>query len=287
MYKTCKEARRVAGFPNFGRDRMHRGSQVCAAILIPLVLACAGCASTDPGARGSRYSASRVIGKVDPTGLVPETLARKDAATSIKDKFDQVDVEAINTAIVELEATVRAFRERVEALSVEDISQMQGHLVQASAQVRETVESTELRGALQSVERVTTVLAEKVQAVDVAGFNALLTRLNESVLHLDEAVSRIGTESSAAIGETRELVEQLKDSLAALPVAETRDAIVRLDGAAVQVGGIVDRLPPTAAHVDETLSAVRTSFRVVTVAGVLFGVCAVVWLVGAMRRSGG
>jgi hypothetical protein len=227
-----------------------------------------------------------VIGAVDPTGLVPETQARKEAASSIKDKFDQVDVEAINAAFVQFEATVCAFRERLEALSVVDISQMQGNLVQASARVRETVESTELQGALQSVESVTTVLAEKVQAVDVAGFNALLTRLNESVLHLDEAVSGIGTESTAAIGETRELVKQLKESLAALPVAETRDAIVRLDGAAVQVSGVVDRLPPTAEHVDETLSAVRTSFRVVTVTGVLFGVCAVVWLVGAMRRGG-
>lgn len=250
-----------------------------------LVIVAAGCRMASKAVEAGSDTARGVIGAVDPTGIVPESQARKDAADKIREKVAEIDVQAFNDAVLEIQYTVSALRERIEALSPEELERMQAAISGASAALKEEIEAADFDGAVRAANDAGTKLHAKIEALDVASWNALIDRLNETATNLDALVQRLGDESTLVVRDARDVVHRVGEAVDTLPIVQAKAAVQQIESSAADAKGAVERWPTTVDRVEETLQAVRTGFRVMTVAGVLMGLCAMVWLVGAMRRN--
>ena len=143
-------------------------------------------------------------------------------------------------------------------------------------------------------------IRERTEELDVEGFNRAVAQLNEAVKLLTERIAALTPEMIAAVGEntvaatenvrlqieqakfgeaiasTQQLAQTLNERIEALDIEQANKVLIESNQTVTDIRKSVSQL-------NVTLATAQTTFRIIIAVVLVFGVCALVWLVRGKR----
>ena len=234
-------------------------------------------------------AAKRAVNELDPTGVLAETAARKNTWDAIRARADELDTRAFNSAVGELERSLRLLSERIEALSPEAITSIQDRVRAGSATFEAKLAATDFAGTAAAIARAAETLDARTQALGAGGeaalesINTLVEQSSRAVVELSETVSILRDRLEQVTADTQEMIRQATETVRALPTEQVDRTLQQIDDAVGLVRAAASKWPATTNRLDEAIGSLRTTLRVVTATFLVLGGCAAVWLVRFLR----
>jgi hypothetical protein len=165
--------------------------------------------------------------------------------------------------------------------------------------VKEVVRVVDVTGTADARGKQTEMMEairKRVGELDVEGFNRAVAQLNETVKLLTERIAALTPEMIAAVGENavaatekvrlqieqaklgeaiasmQQLTQTLKERIEALDIEQANKVLIESNQTATAIR-------ESASQLNATLATARTTFRIIIAVVLVFGVCALVWLV--------
>lgn len=206
-------------------------------------LVVAGCAV--PGGRKEPIAettspAAEVFRKIDLTGAAERNIRLGQASEAIKERLDELDVYGFNQTVAEYRELAQQVNAQITAL-VDEIRESltagldDAQLGELSRKLQDAADETsavlaqldldELNRAVSGTHRLVTRIDEKIEQLDVAAANQLLTDASSLQPDIVEALR----ESSALLKDLRQTVDSL-------PIAGLNDSIAGINSATASIG---------------------------------------------------
>ncbi len=286
---SARRGERGAGFGQRFVLRAGRANWKIHALAIVMLGATGGCQTAGKVVERGGTATRTVLGKVDPTGLIPETERRMQTWEQAQSVLREVDVEEWNRLTSNLATAVEKLSERLDALDPGEFKVMSANLVAASAALRKNAEAMDTTEILAALGRAAVQIERHVASLEVERLNRVLAQ-TEAV---SERVKEVIVQAEPAIGKATEktvaAVMDVRSTLAALPVQELRNSADRVNAAAAALAESTAWMPGLGRELNETVRSIRmAAYLAMGVMG-LFGSCAVGWLLRqrAPRAAGG
>ena len=199
---------------------------------------------------------------VDITGSLEARDKQKAMLDAIRERTEELDVEGFNQAVAQLNEAVKLLTERIAALTPEMIAAAGENAVAATANARKQIETLD-------IEQANKVLAETTRTI---------TDIRETVNQLKEQLDTTNTHTQGMIDTTKQRIDEL-------PIDELRTSIIQFEKTLISIDRTSQQLPTMAEQLNATLGTARTTFRIVIVAVLTFGLCALIWLVRFLPRG--
>jgi hypothetical protein len=245
-------------------------------VILSLNLIACGCETVDRTVEAGGEGARKVIGGIEPTGIVKETQERQEAWGAIRLKVDQVDIGQFNETVADFRNLVQGLTQRLEVLPMEEFASANRSVAASAAALQQQIESLRLNEAVQSVEALGQTLNQKAAELDVTGFNALAGELQS----VAEEFRRLG---QTIAQDTTVLARAAAERLHGLPPEQLRATLARLNAAAVSIDRVAEQLPQTAQKFDSALGSARFGFRATSAMALLASACMGLWLFKSWR----
>lgn len=254
-----------------------------------MLCAAGGCRAAGTVVERGGTATRTVLGKVDPTGLIPETERRTQTWEQAQTVLRELDVEEWNRLTANLATVVEKLSERLDALEAGEVRAISANLLATSAALRKNAEAMDLTEVLGALGRAAEQIERHVASLEVERLNHVLAqteavseRVNEVIEQVEPAIGEVAQKSVA-------VVQEVQSTLAALPVQELRDSADRVNAAAAALAESTVWMPGLGRELNVTVQSIRAAtFLAMGLMGLL-GMCAVGWLLRRRepRAAGG
>jgi len=253
-------------------------------VALATLLVSSGCQTTQRALDAGGERARAIIGGVDPTGLAQETEERRKFWDAARSRLEAMDIDALNTAIVDASITLAQLSERVEAVSPDTISEMLRSIGESLAAVHAQLNELKLQEVVTTTQDLARTADQKLAAIDPEQVNALLRDTDATVVELCDTVSWLSGNVDRTLSETQTLLRSVNESLRGMPFDETRAALVELSPTLGSLRQTTQEFPTLAQAAARALTAATLVLHMAAGVLVLLGLLVVIWMVRALRR---
>lgn len=253
--------------------------------ILATVLCAVGCQPTERALSTGEKEARSIIGSVDPTGAIAETEERKKLWTAARKRFEELDIARFNQTVEALGAAVQRLDERVAAIDVQSIRDASAATDELMKAARAQIEQANLEEISAKAAQLAADVDLRVQSLSPDQLATIVAGIAESVARLHQVIAALDGRLATVATGAESLSETAVRRVNELPIAETRDALLRLRSAVDEIGvaaGDVRRaaalLPAASSELESALRWART--MLITATGVLTiaGVSLLAWL---------
>ncbi|HNQ22036.1 MAG TPA: hypothetical protein PKK06_02975 [Phycisphaerae bacterium] len=257
-----------------------------AVCLVAVALPClpAGCHTADKVVQSGTARTRALIGKIEPTGTVQEVEKRGEFWDAARGRLDQLDVEAVNATLRELEQLTQCARERVEAVSPEEVAQLRANLAASAEALQQQLADAPIRRAATAVLNVAETLDSRLRVLELDRVNILLQQANAALDDLRAAVEQLRTNLTTSFEDTQRVLQQAQKTVQSLPNEELRQAVVGVQEALAATQVRLNELPVLSQQAQVTLRSLRLAAQVATATLVIIALCGLRYL---FRRGPG
>jgi hypothetical protein len=246
-----------------------------------LVVVSTGC-QTPAGPRASLVdtvpsTAGSILKTIDdPTGSKQRNKDISEAADAFTNQVEELDVEALNTAVNDLAALLRALNLRADAWPPE-----------LPTTVIEEIRAAQLEARSADLQKLIVQATDTLSEVDVAAMESILLQIQQEVTGLAERLEeRIDTIDIARINEIIARSAGLEQKYIAVmeQTVRTEQSIDKViaDLPLAQVRATADELQRTAASASSLIHGLRITMWLTNALLGILALCGIVWMV---RRS--
>jgi methyl-accepting chemotaxis protein len=244
------------------------------AIALTAVCGCPDRSSDSPSVVSQTSQAAGKVIRLEPTGTIDRNAKIGEAADTVKDRVEQIDVEGFNAAVVEIKRLIDVIRLFVETIPPD-----------LGATVATKIEGVELDTLSVSLEKLAEESTRKVAKFDPEAINLAVADIRKVAADVADRVSRIDVEAgnrliadAAQVSQSADdlvqrstaLIERLQQTVDALPTAEVRES-------ARGVQSVTADLSPI-------MGQVRVALWLVIALTAALIVCALTWILRTVRR---
>jgi len=242
-----------------------------------------GCQAAKRTVDAGEANTRKFIQRVEPTGIIAETGARKETWEAFRYKADQIDVETFNEAVDNLAIVARKLANRLDACSSDDIRKITAELSTTLVAIRQQVEQAQLTQASAAITKTAETLEKQISLFNVPELNSVLVESKLAVRNIQATGTQVQEHTTTTAKDVRTLANEVARILQQLPMEELTESIHGVKSAATQLAAVSKAWPASAAKVEDTLAAVRLGSRIgIGILGLL-GCCTIVWLIKNLR----
>lgn len=239
-----------------------------------------GCETTGRIFESGGNQARRIVGGLEPTGVVSDTTERKELMKSSRALVESIDAEAIDQAVTQLAAAATKLTERIGAVSAEDLRDSSANLANSLRLISGQLETVRIDETLASVQSVADASNKQLSALDLESVNAVIAELGDAVGELKGAIETLKSDSSKVLARVDEIgggvMLTLRDVQEQGVVANTNSTITTLRETSTA-------LPDVAAEARRILSTANFVAQLLIGVAVLLLLCLAAWFVRLLR----
>jgi hypothetical protein len=250
------------------------------------LLATSGCHKTERIVEAGESGARNILGRADPTGVVEMNQSIKDAATSVRERVNEVDVAALQACIAELGELIDSVRIRIDALAPNDIETLSLELTASLGAVRAQLDRVRLSDAIDSIIALTRQIEAEINTLDLEALNGLLAEARDTMAVIQGRVEPIVTSLNATIETARTQIDEVGRKADSLPFADIAAAGADIRKAAASIREVAEGLPRVEGELHRVLATARTTLWITAGAVTMAGLGALLRLTRMLRRSG-
>jgi len=251
-----------------------------AALLLSSLLGCQAAQRTvDAGEAKTRDFLQRV----EPTGIIAETKARKKTWDTFNQKADEIDVATFNEAIDNLAIVARNMASRLDAFSSDDVRKMTDDLSNTLSALRQQIEQANLAEASTAITQTANTLNKQIELFGMSELNSILLETKLAVRNVQATGTQVQERLTGTTKDIRVLSNEVAKVLQQLPADAFEASMQDIKSATAQIASISETWPASAAKIEDTLAMIRLGSRVGIGVLALFGCCAILWLLKNFR----
>lgn len=173
---------------------------------------------TEPAAAKTRQTATqptmgeRIIdvpkrileGALDPTGVRTASGDIGRASDELAKKLRELDIDAVNATLWQLQETIGIVRSRVQSLPLD-----------LGTDVKTQIQNAQLKDVSDQLQAATGDLRRKIESIRIDQFNDAVAAIGKTVDHIDAKVSELDmTAVNKLVGGTQKSIDRTDDTLA-------------------------------------------------------------------------